>query len=83
METLDWVPKGWFMILPQETCHDPSGGQILTTTDIHVQMLCYSQEFLLLCIQTSGAHLYLLIFRIHQQTAFQFKGCNVLHCDPL
>jgi len=31
MESL--VPEGWFMILLQDMCRDPSGGQFLTTTD--------------------------------------------------
>ena len=30
----NWVPESWFMILLQDTCCDPGGSQILTTTEL-------------------------------------------------
>ena len=38
-ETLDRVLEGWFMILPQDACRDPGGGQILTTTRVNPYLL--------------------------------------------
>ena len=33
-ETSDRISEGWFMILLQDTCRDPGGGQIVTTTAV-------------------------------------------------
>jgi len=37
-EASDRVPESWFMILLKDTCRDPAGGQILTTTSMKINL---------------------------------------------